>query len=151
MFILRMMKFFIGLCYVFIGIVGFKIVGVRVLVVNEKCEVFLVKYIYMCGWYFFGGGVDCGEIFVNVVKCELIEEIGYECIGWLEFIVVYYNCIFGYDDFLFLFLVKDFVYWYEFLYIYEIFEIGWFLIEILLDDILLVILKFFIEYRDGME
>lgn len=48
--------------------------GVRVVVLNERDEVFLVRHTYVPGWYLPGGGVEVGETAEDALERELAEE-----------------------------------------------------------------------------
>lgn len=48
--------------------------GVRVVVINETGEVFLIRHSYVGGWHLPGGGVETGETLLEALARELQEE-----------------------------------------------------------------------------
>ena len=48
--------------------------GVRGIVIGADDEVMLVRYGYVSGWHFPGGGVEVGDTFVQSLTRELEEE-----------------------------------------------------------------------------
>ncbi|WP_282044888.1 NUDIX domain-containing protein [Roseibium album] len=52
------------------------ILGVRVIVENEKKQVLLVRHTYLEGWYLPGGAVDGGETLDKAAAREVMEEAG---------------------------------------------------------------------------
>lgn len=50
--------------------------GVRIIAINDKNEVFLVKHTYIEGWHLPGGGIERGENAYEAAIKELKEEAG---------------------------------------------------------------------------
>lgn len=50
--------------------------GVRAAIFDPEGRVFLVRHSYVPGWYLPGGGVDAGEILVEAMAREVMEEGG---------------------------------------------------------------------------
>ncbi len=53
--------------------------GVKILCINNRREVLLVKHSYVSGWHLPGGGVDRGESTRQCAARELFEECGVIC------------------------------------------------------------------------
>lgn len=65
--------------------------GVRVLVINQKQEVLLVKHTYLPGWHLPGGGVDHDEDVITAARREVFEETGISDLTRLEFLELNLN------------------------------------------------------------
>lgn len=65
--------------------------GVRVLVLDAKDRVLLVRHSYLEGWYLPGGGVDRGETMVEAACREVLEEAGISTSGEPVLMNVYLN------------------------------------------------------------
>ncbi|MCE1237707.1 MAG: NUDIX domain-containing protein [Hyphomicrobiales bacterium] len=50
--------------------------GVRVLVLDPRGRVLLLRHTYVPGWYFPGGGVEAGETAAEAAARETVEETG---------------------------------------------------------------------------
>ncbi len=65
--------------------------GARVMVIDEKDRVLLVRHTYMPGWFLPGGGVDRGETMRAAAERELREEVGVTPKDDLAFFGLYAN------------------------------------------------------------
>ncbi|WP_298812618.1 NUDIX domain-containing protein [uncultured Roseibium sp.] len=65
--------------------------GVRVLVLDAKERILLVRHSYLEGWYLPGGGVDRGETMVEAACREVLEEAGISTSGEPVLMNVYLN------------------------------------------------------------
>lgn len=81
--------------------------GVRVLVLKDD-QILLVKHTYMPCWYFPGGGVNPKESPVQGAIREVQEEAGIIVQGNLEILGIYYNIHQGHDDYITVYVCKDF-------------------------------------------
>lgn len=100
--------------------------GVRVLALNEKGEILLVKHTYVKGWYLPGGGVEIGETSQAAAGKELLEETGYQVKSELELLSSYYNTSASKRDHVLLYHCKAMDKIREFMPNREIKEIGFF-------------------------
>lgn len=82
--------------------------GARVLVIDEKNRVLLVRHTYMPGWYLPGGGVEGGETMRAAAARELWEEVGVTPTGDLSFFGLYANFAEHRSDHVSLFVLRDF-------------------------------------------
>ncbi len=82
--------------------------GARVLVIDEKDRVLLVRHTYMPGWYLPGGGVDGGETMRAAAERELWEEVGVTPQAELEFFGLYANFAEFKSDHVSLFVLRAF-------------------------------------------
>jgi 8-oxo-dGTP pyrophosphatase MutT (NUDIX family) len=82
--------------------------GARVLVLDEKDRVLLVRHTYMPGWYLPGGGIESGETMREGAARELWEEVGVTPTGDLQFFSLYANFAEFRSDHVALFLLRDF-------------------------------------------
>jgi ADP-ribose pyrophosphatase YjhB (NUDIX family) len=89
-------------------LLGASTVGVRTLVINKAGEILLVKHTYMKGWHFPGGGVFPGEPAKIAAIRELREESGLLALGHLELFGVYYHQVMRVNDYIALYIVKEF-------------------------------------------
>jgi 8-oxo-dGTP pyrophosphatase MutT (NUDIX family) len=65
--------------------------GVRGLVIDAECRVFLVKHSYVAGWHLPGGGVEPGETLATALARELREEGNIELTAPAVLFAVYFN------------------------------------------------------------
>jgi ADP-ribose pyrophosphatase YjhB (NUDIX family) len=65
--------------------------GARVMLINDKGEVCLIKHGYVAGWQLPGGGVDTGETIGAAAIRELAEEAGMQPTAPLQLFAVYKN------------------------------------------------------------
>lgn len=65
--------------------------GVRGLVRDEAGHILLVRHSYVAGWYFPGGGVECGETTLTALTRELDEEAGVILTATPRFVGLYAN------------------------------------------------------------
>ncbi|MAN62371.1 MAG: DNA mismatch repair protein MutT [Parvibaculum sp.] len=82
--------------------------GARVVVIDEKDRVLLVRHTYMSGWYLPGGGVDRGETMRRAAERELWEEVGVTPKGDLHFFGLYANFAEFKSDHVSLFVLRSF-------------------------------------------
>ena len=108
-------------------------VGARALVIKDQ-KILLVKHTYMPKWYTIGGGVKLKESPLQGTIRELKEEAGITAQGTLELLGVYYKVHQGHDDYVVVYICKDFK---EEDYIcpHEIVEKRWFPLDKLPEDI----------------
>ncbi len=99
--------------------------GVRIVLVNEKQEVLLVRHSYVEGWYLPGGGVERGETLEEAARKEVLEEA---CIrvDQLELKSIHYNINASPRDHVALFLCEQYEQVQVFVPNREISEIGFF-------------------------
>ncbi len=79
--------------------------GVRAVVLDGSCRVFLVRHTYVAGWYLPGGGIDRGETAEAAIIREMVEEGGIRCRERPAVHGVYRN---GRHDHVICFIVRDF-------------------------------------------
>ena len=132
-------------------LLGASTVGVRILVINDKDEVMLVKHTYVDGWHLPGGGVHPGESLRQAAKRELEEETGILATGSLEIINIYYHTIHSVNDYPVLFRLKEFAIKQNVALSAEIKEAQWFSILQLPKDISASTLKRINEYISTKE
>lgn len=89
------------------SVLGGKTVGARALVLRDN-EILLVRHTYNQGWYSIGGAVDSGETPLQALTRELKEEVGIHLTGKPILFGVYYNNCQHRDDYVVMYLVKDF-------------------------------------------
>lgn len=89
-------------------LLGASTVGVRTLVVNDQNQVLLIKHTYMEGWHFPGGGVFSGEPARVAAVRELREESGLIALGNIELFGVYFHKVMRVNDYIILYVVKQF-------------------------------------------
>ncbi len=82
--------------------------GARVLVIDERNRVLLVRHTYMPGWYLPGGGVEGGETMRAAAERELWEEVGVTPKEALEFFSLYANFAEFKSDHVSLFVLRAF-------------------------------------------
>ncbi len=82
--------------------------GARVMVIDEKDRVLLVRHTYMPGWYLPGGGVDGGETMRKAAARELWEEVGVTPREELTFFGLYANFAEFKSDHVALFVLRKF-------------------------------------------
>ena len=114
---------------------GTSTVGVRILVINDKNEIMLVKHTYIDGWHFPGGGVHSGESLHQAAKRELEEETGIIATGPLEIINIYHHTIHSVNDYPVLFRLNEFKITQNAVLSAEIKEAQWFSLHQLPKDI----------------
>lgn len=115
-------------------LLGASTVGVRTLVMNSQKQILLIRHTYMKGWHFPGGGVFSGEPARLAAIRELREEACLIAQGNLELFGVYFHKVMNVNDYIVLYIVKDFEQA-EFCLSPEIAEIKWFTLDGLPADI----------------
>ncbi len=107
-------------------------IGARALVVKDN-KILLVKHTYTPGWYSVGGGVDKGELPIEAVERELMEEVGVTCLKKPKLFNIYLNNYAKKDDYVALYVVEEFIQ--EAVYSPEILAMEWFAFNNLPTDI----------------
>lgn len=87
---------------------GASTVGVRILAINDKQEILLVKHTYIDGWHFPGGGVHHQEPLFAAAMREFEEETGYIATKRPDIFHTYVHNICGVTDYPVLFVLKHF-------------------------------------------
>lgn len=82
--------------------------GVRVVVINEQDEIFLVRHGYVPGWHFPGGGVDAGETCVEAMARELAEESPLRAAGPAHLHGIFFNRGGSRRDHVAVYVLRDF-------------------------------------------
>lgn len=85
-----------------------KTVGARGLVIQDD-QILLITHTYQKGWCTIGGGVNRGESPLQAAVRELYEEAGVIIQGNPELFGVYHNTSDWRDDYVALYVVKDFL------------------------------------------
>ncbi len=133
-------------------LLGASTVGVRTLVFNSQQEILLIKHTYMDHWHFPGGGVFPGEPARIAAVRELREESGVEALGALDLFGVYFHKVMRVNDYIVLYVVKDFVQ-NPVILGGEIAEVQWFRLTALPEDIspstLLRIQEYFYQQKQS--
>lgn len=88
-------------------IFNIKTLGARALIVQNN-QVLLVRHTYNAGWYTVGGGIDNKESPQEALIRELYEEVGITTKEPPTLFGVYYNDFRGRDDYVVLYIVKNF-------------------------------------------
>ena len=96
--------------------------GVRTVVLGPR-GIFLVRHVYVAGWYLPGGGVDRGESAEAAAVRELREEGGLKCLGRPALHGFYRN---GRRDHVACYVVRDVEVAGPATHAWEIAEAGWF-------------------------
>jgi ADP-ribose pyrophosphatase YjhB (NUDIX family) len=91
-----------------IYLLGGKVVGARALVIKNEEEILLVKHTYIQGWCTIGGEVDKNELPMDALKREIREEAGVIALKDPDLMAVYHNTFNKRDDYVFMYIVKDF-------------------------------------------
>jgi ADP-ribose pyrophosphatase YjhB (NUDIX family) len=128
-------------------LLGASTVGVRTLVINDQGQVLLVKHTYMEGWHFPGGGVLRGESSQIAAIRELREESNVIALGTIEVVGVYFHTVMWANDYIVLYVVKEFTQMPVQLG-GEIAEVQWFALENLPDDLSASTRRRIAEYCD---
>lgn len=115
-------------------LLGASTVGVRTLVFNDQQQILLIKHTYMEAWHFPGGGVLPGEPARIAAIRELREESGVIAQGEVLLWGVYFHKVMRVNDYIALFVVKQFSQGPVVLG-GEIAEVQWFSLENLPEDI----------------
>ncbi len=115
-------------------LLGASTVGVRTLVIDNQQQLLLVKHTYMPEWHFPGGGVYRGEPTKIAAIRELREETGIKALGTIELFGVYFQKVMWVNDYIALYVVKNFQQTDEKLCA-EIAEAKWFPLNNLPDDV----------------
>lgn len=136
--------------YVYFFVVCGMMLGVCVVVLDVENKVFLVRYSYVSGWYLFGGGVDFGEIFEEVLWCELKEEGDIDLMGEVVFYGVFFNSYVFCCDYVVVYVVWQFRQDWFLVLNYEISECGFFVMGVLLEGIMWGMWLWFVEVFDGI-
>jgi len=82
--------------------------GVRMVVIDARERVFLVRHTYVNGWHFPGGGVEHGEAALDAARRELREEAGIEIAGAPHLHGVFFNEGASWRDHILVYVVRDF-------------------------------------------
>jgi 8-oxo-dGTP pyrophosphatase MutT (NUDIX family) len=82
--------------------------GVRIVVLDARERVFLIRHTYAHGWQFPGGGVEPGETALDAARRELREEAGIEMLGEPDLHGVFFNQRVSRRDHLVVFVVRSF-------------------------------------------
>ena len=107
-------------------------VGARALVIKGK-KILLVKHTYKPHWYTIGGGVNSKESPLAAICRELQEEAGIYTLSPPELFGIYYNVYQGHDDYVVIYVCKDFKEE-EYICPHEIAEKRWFPLDNLPED-----------------
>lgn len=83
-----------------------KTIGARALVIQDQ-EILLVKHSYLANWYLPGGGVDASEHPICAIKREVAEEVGIILEKDPILFGIYLNRREKRDDFVVIYVVKD--------------------------------------------
>lgn len=129
--IFYLLSFFIQKKYQ--SIMGIRTFGARVVVINEKGELLLVKHTYFSGWHFPGGGVEKGESPREAAIREVREEAGIIAKESPSIFDCYLNKMMGVDDIVSLYILKNFEC--QSFKSSEILEAKWFALENLPTDL----------------
>jgi 8-oxo-dGTP pyrophosphatase MutT (NUDIX family) len=82
--------------------------GVRMVVIDGRERVFLVRHTYARGWHFPGGGVEHGEAALDAARRELGEEARIEVTGAAHLHGIFYNKGASWRDHIIVYVVHDF-------------------------------------------
>lgn len=82
--------------------------GVRVMVLDQAGQVYLVRHSYVPGWHLPGGGVERGEDALEAVRRELVEETGIKARGAFQLHGLFHNRAYSSGDHVALFVLRDF-------------------------------------------
>ncbi len=82
--------------------------GVRVAVISEAGEVFLIRHTYVPGWHLPGGGVEVGETVLDALARELQEEACITPTGTPRLHGIYFNRRVSRRDHVALYVVRAF-------------------------------------------
>ena len=126
-----------------------KTVGVRTLVMNEQGQVLLLRHTYVSGWHFPGGGVDACETPVHAALREAYEEAGITTHDRPTLLGIYYNTVYGADDYIALYVIHSFIQ--KEVKSPEIAEWGWFNIDELPEDVTASTRSRLSEYLSGVD
>lgn len=83
--------------------------GARVVILDAKGAVFLVRHSYVKGWFLPGGGVDRGEIPIMAAKREMREEARMIATAEPELLGVYLYDGYHVPDYICCYIVRDWV------------------------------------------
>lgn len=128
-----------------------KVVGARALVFREnqgEPEVLLIRHTYNAGWYTIGGEVDKSELPLEAIKREIYEEAGVKALKDPIFFGVYHSTYRNRDDYVFFYIVKEFVL--EEFSSPEIEEAKWFRLDALPKDVSPSTIRRIEEYYQGI-
>jgi ADP-ribose pyrophosphatase YjhB (NUDIX family) len=82
--------------------------GVRVLVIDEKGRILLVKHSYVRGWHLPGGGVEADETMRDALARELREEANIEMTAAPQLHGIFFNRRVSRRDHVALFIIREF-------------------------------------------
>ncbi|RWE56388.1 NUDIX domain-containing protein [Mesorhizobium sp.] len=91
-----------------IQLIGGKSVGVRALIANSANEILLVRHTYREGLHTPGGGVKRGESALAAIRREVYEEVGLEIEVSPSIFAVYKSVWRGIDDYVILYVIRNF-------------------------------------------
>jgi 8-oxo-dGTP pyrophosphatase MutT (NUDIX family) len=104
----RLERLKVRLLHVYFRLVRGLTLGVRVAVLNDRQEVFLVRHTYTPGWHLPGGGVEIGETLEEALAKELREEAQISLTGPARFQGIFFNRGISRRDHIALYIVRDF-------------------------------------------
>ena len=82
--------------------------GVKGAVMTPENQVFLVRHTYVSGWHLPGGGVEAGEIALEALSRELVEEARIALTGPPQLHGIFFNGKTSRRDHVLVYVVRDF-------------------------------------------